>query len=191
MREPHSKPVTVATPLTMGSETFTTISPTTGQAILTRPSISDADIALLPAIATQAFNSYKHTPLPERQATVKKALQSISSRQDALAREITEQVGRPISYTGKEISTAVARGEYLLKISGECLADTAGEAEAGFKRFIRKEPIGPVLILFAWNVCKPPAPPLFPSQLHFSHSYPCFHTALHGLRGLTRLTQKT
>ena len=61
-------------------------------------------------------------------------------------------MGRPIAYTAKEVTTAVARGEYLLKISGECLKDTVGESEKGFKRYIRKVPVGPVLILFAWNV---------------------------------------
>jgi acyl-CoA reductase-like NAD-dependent aldehyde dehydrogenase len=44
------------------------------------------------------------------------------------------------------------RGEYLLKISDETLKDTAGEAEKGFTRYIRKVPLGPVLILFPWNV---------------------------------------
>jgi len=68
-----------------------------------------------------------------------------------LAKELTEQIGRPIAYTAKEVTTAVKRGEYLLKISEDTLKDTDGEAEKGFKRFIRKVPVGPVLILFAWN----------------------------------------
>jgi acyl-CoA reductase-like NAD-dependent aldehyde dehydrogenase len=60
-------------------------------------------------------------------------------------------MGRPIAYTEKEITTAVARGEYMLKISSQALADTPGEEEEGFKRWIRKVPVGPVLVLFAWN----------------------------------------
>ena len=39
-----------------------------------------------------------------------------------------------------------------MKISDEALADTDGEAEQGFKRYIKKVPVGPVLVLFAWNV---------------------------------------
>ena len=76
----------------------------------------------------------------------------MTNMQDVLARELTEQMGRPIAYTPVEIKTAVKRGEYLLKISDKCLEDTAGEPEKGFKRFIRKAPVGPILILFAWNV---------------------------------------
>lgn len=133
-------------------EVITTISPSTNQPILTRNGLSSSDVALLPAIAAQTFGHFRLTTLQDRQAIVHKALQLITERQNDLARELTGQMGRPIAYAVKEITTAVARAEYLLKISGDALKDTEGEQEQGFKRFIRKAPIGSVLILFAWNV---------------------------------------
>ena len=138
-------------------EVLTTISPSTNEPILTRNGLSDSDVALLPAISTQAFNDFRLLPFEERQAIVKRALKLISDKQNVLAKELTEQMGRPIAYTAKEITTAVTRGEYLLKISRDALKDTEGEPEQGFKRYIRKAPIGPVLIMFAWNVgyCSP------------------------------------
>ena len=141
----------------MSIEIITTISPSTNKPVLTRNGLSDSDAALLPGSSIQAFNTFRLTSLSERQAIVKRALKLISDKQDVLAKELTEQMGRPIAYTAKEISTAVARGDYLLKISDEALRDTPGEPEKGFKRFIRKAPIGPVLVLFAWNVrgCRP------------------------------------
>ncbi|KAK3174704.1 hypothetical protein OEA41_001950 [Lepraria neglecta] len=135
----------------MSTEVLTTISPSTNKPVLTRNGLSDSDVALLPAIATQAFNGFRLTSLEERQGILRRALKLINHNQDVLAKELTEQMGRPIAYTAKEITTAVARGEYLLKISGDALKDTEGEPENGFKRYIRKAPIGPVLILFAWN----------------------------------------
>ncbi|KAH8787512.1 putative succinate-semialdehyde dehydrogenase [Hyaloscypha sp. PMI_1271] len=135
----------------MSVETITTISPITNKPILTRNGVSTADLKLLPEVATEAFLSFRKTTLAERQAIVKKALKILGDKQDILAKELTEQMGRPIAYTAKEVTTAVKRGEYLLKISEETLKDTEGEAEKGFKRFIRKVPVGPVLILFAWN----------------------------------------
>ena len=137
------------------TEKLVTISPSTNQPILTRNGLSDADIALLPDTAKKTFQSYRLTPLRKRQEIVGKALDIIDKKQDELAKELTEQMGRPIAYTAKEIMTAIARGKYLLKVSGDALADTQGESEKGFKRYIRKEPLGPVLILFAWNVWKP------------------------------------
>ena len=136
----------------MSAEVITTISPSTNKPVLTRNGLSDHEIALLPQRASQAFNNYRLVPLKERQAIVRKALQLILDKKDVLARELTEQMGRPIAYTAKEITTAVLRGEYLLKISGDALEDTEGEPEKGFKRYIKKMPVGPVLILFAWNV---------------------------------------
>ncbi|KAI9836647.1 MAG: hypothetical protein M1819_001281 [Sarea resinae] len=135
----------------MSTEVINTISPTTNKTIVTRNGISDAEIETIPQAATTAFQSFRQTSLAERQQIVKKALQLIAERKDELAREITEQMGRPIAYAAKEVSTAVMRGEYLLKVSDEALRDTDGEPEKGFKRFIRKVPVGPVLILFAWN----------------------------------------
>ncbi|KAL9138010.1 MAG: hypothetical protein Q9175_000789 [Cornicularia normoerica] len=135
----------------MSTEVITTISPSTNKPVLTRNGLSDSDVALLPALSIQAFNAFCLTSLKERQAIVKRALKLISDKQDVLARELTEQMGRPIAYAAKEITTAVVRGEYLLKISDDALRDTPGESEKGFKRYIRKAPVGPVLVLFAWN----------------------------------------
>jgi len=64
-------------------------------------------------------------------------------------------MGRPVQYCGKEVKTAVMRGKYMLKVSDEALKDIPGDEEVGFKRYIRKEAIGPVLVLFAWNVSCP------------------------------------
>lgn len=147
----------------MSVDHITTISPTTNLPILTRSSIADSDVALLPALATQAFNDFRHTSLAQRQLVVEKALRLISAKQDVLARELAEQMGRPIAYGAKEITTAVARGLHLLKISNDVFDDTQGEAEEGYKRYIKKVPVGPVLIIFAWNVGFAPFPP-FPPQ---------------------------
>jgi acyl-CoA reductase-like NAD-dependent aldehyde dehydrogenase len=136
----------------MSLEKITTISPITNKPVLTRNGLSDADLQSIPETAATAFDSYRRTPLAERQKIVKKALKLLNERQDVLGKELTEQMGRPIAYTPKEVTTAVMRGEYLLKISDETLKDTEGEAEKGFKRYIKKVPLGPVLILFPWNV---------------------------------------
>lgn len=136
----------------MSVEVITTISPTTNEAVVTRNSVSAEELDLLPQTATRAFQAWRQTALADRQIIVKKALARLSEKTDELAQGLTKEMGRPISYTPSEISTAVKRGEYLLKISDEALKDTDGEPEKGFKRFIRKVPVGPVLIIFAWNV---------------------------------------
>ncbi|KAL8712920.1 MAG: hypothetical protein Q9220_002778 [cf. Caloplaca sp. 1 TL-2023] len=135
----------------MSTAVLTTISPSTNTPIISRNELAESDIVLLPATSTEAFNNYRLTPLKQRQAIVSTALKVLNERQDDLARELAEQMGRPIAYGAKEITTAVMRGNYLLKVSDDALKDTEGDPESGFKRYIRKLPVGPVLILFAWN----------------------------------------
>ncbi|CAK4034898.1 Succinate-semialdehyde dehydrogenase [NADP(+)] [Lecanosticta acicola] len=135
----------------MAVEKISTISPTTNKPVVERNGPTDEELAQLPKTAQKAFLKYSKTPLAERQKIVKKALENILNKQDELAKEITDQMGRPIAFTAVEVKTAVARGEYLLKISHEALSDTPGEPQEGFKRFIRKCPLGPVLIIFPWN----------------------------------------
>ena len=134
------------------AEQLVTISPVTNKPILYRNALSPSEITHLPRRAERAFDEYKPLPLNRRQEIVSKALDILESKKDELARELTEQIGRPIRHAAKEISTAVTRGRYLLQISKDALADTPGEPEKDFTRYIRKVPVGPVLILFAWNV---------------------------------------
>ena len=136
----------------MSVEVLTTISPTTNEPILTRNGVSTTDLEELPNVAAEAFKSWSKTSLTDRQIIVKKFLKLLADKKDELAEEITVQMVRPISYTGVEVTTAVRRGDYLVKISEETLKDTDGETEKGFKRFIRKVPVGPVLVIFPWNV---------------------------------------
>ncbi|KAI1801144.1 aldehyde dehydrogenase [Daldinia bambusicola] len=135
----------------MSVEVLTTISPTTNEPILTRNGVTSAELEEIPKIAAEKFQSWRQTSLTDRQIIVKKALQLLEKKKDDLAEELTVQMGRPIAYTGVEVTTAIKRANYLLKISEDTLKDTDGEPEKGFKRFIRKVPVGPVLIIFAWN----------------------------------------
>lgn len=137
----------------MSAETITTISPTTNKPVVERRGPTDAQLAELPKTAQKAFLKFRKTSLAERKKIVKKAIELVAEREDVLAKEITEQMGRPIAYTAKEVSTAVARGHYLLKICDKAYEDTPGEPEQGFKRYVRKVPLGPVLIIVPWNVC--------------------------------------
>jgi Aldehyde dehydrogenase family len=139
----------------MSGETLTTISPSTNQPTVTRKAASPEEIAKLPSIAQEAVIAYhrSYPTLSSRQKIITKALQLLHEKQDELAKELTEQMGRPIAYTAKEITTAIKRGEYLNSIAGDVLGqDVPGEEETGFRRFIRREPVGVVLVLFAWNV---------------------------------------
>ncbi|KAM5442641.1 hypothetical protein MferCBS31731_002520 [Microsporum ferrugineum] len=137
----------------MAAETLTTISPITNKPVVTRAGVTADELATLPRTAQDAFRSFsRSTTLGQRQEIVARALGLMAQRKDTLAREVTEQMGRPIAYTGVEITTAIKRGEYLNRVACEALGEPVpGDDEPGFKRYLKKEPLGVVLIIFAWN----------------------------------------
>ncbi|RPB27229.1 ALDH-like protein [Terfezia boudieri ATCC MYA-4762] len=136
----------------MSSSILTTISPITNLPITTRPALTPSDIPALTSRALTAFKSFRYThPLPARQKLAQDFLTAILSHKDDLASCLTTEMGRPTRYAVSEIRTMVSRGEYLLSLSTSALSDVPGVPEPGFKRFIRKEPVGVVLVIFAWN----------------------------------------
>ncbi|KAM3510112.1 hypothetical protein MY11210_006029 [Beauveria gryllotalpidicola] len=128
---------------------ITTISPSTGLPIFTHPGIS-SPAALLSA-ASASFASYRSTTLAQRKAWIVAALNHLARIKPALEEELTAQMGRPAAFAGAEIDTMRKRADYMLESAEEALRDIKGQEEQGFKRWTSKEPVGPVLIVSAWN----------------------------------------
>ena len=61
------------------------------------------------------------------------------------------QMGRPIRYGPGEVRGFEERARYMIEIAPETLADIDVGPKEGFTRFIRREPLGVVLNLPAWN----------------------------------------
>ncbi|PYH90245.1 aldehyde dehydrogenase family protein [Aspergillus ellipticus CBS 707.79] len=137
------------------SAQLTTISPITNGPIFHRTGASPEDVVRIVESAQKAFQSFSQsTTLKQRQDIIARALKSLEKNKDDLAKEITEQMGRPIAYTGVEVATAIKRGHYLSRISDSVLGEAGvvvGEEEKGFKRFIKRKPVGVIFIMFAWN----------------------------------------
>ena len=139
----------------MSQEIIRTVSPATGKVILERPGTSLAEAQQIAKTSQQAFTQWKTTNLAARKSIVGAGLALIQRRKEELGRELTTQMGRPIAYSAKEIETMQKRADYLMEIAEEALQTIPGRREEGFTRFIKKEPVGPTLIVFAWNVSLP------------------------------------
>jgi acyl-CoA reductase-like NAD-dependent aldehyde dehydrogenase len=129
-----------------------TICPSTHEVIYDQPATSLEEAIKFASASKTAFQSWRAEPLNQRKAIVSRALDIIDKRKDDLARELTAQMGRPIRYCGVEIQTTRLRAEYLLDNAEESLADLPGRPEAGFRRMVKRVPVGPTLIAGAWNV---------------------------------------
>src|ERR1700759_411363 len=123
------------------------ISPGDGRIFVERPLASDSQVALALARARSAQTSWRTVALRERVAMVEKFVAWFETHRDAVAEEITRQMGRPISYTPGEIRGLAERARYMASIAEEALADLTPAPKAGFKRFIRREPVGVAFVI--------------------------------------------
>ncbi|OAQ97312.1 hypothetical protein LLEC1_00071 [Akanthomyces lecanii] len=128
-----------------------TVSPSTGQSIFAHPGVSPAELPAILAAAADAFATYRRTSLAQRRTWIVAALDHLARMRDTLCGELTAQMGRPAASAGVEIDTMRRRAEYMLGIAEMALGDIKGQSEDGFKRWTSKEPVGPVLIVSAWN----------------------------------------
>jgi acyl-CoA reductase-like NAD-dependent aldehyde dehydrogenase len=60
-------------------------------------------------------------------------------------------MGRPIRYAPNEVRGTLERARHMIAIAPEALADIDVGPKAGFHRFLRREPLGVVFTVAAWN----------------------------------------
>lgn len=102
--------------------------------------------------AVRAQREWKQVPLSERMAICGRMVDWMVARADEIATELTWQMGRPVSQTPLEISRGFQeRARHMIAIAPEALADIDAGPKPGFRRFIRREPLGVVLVLAPWN----------------------------------------
>lgn len=78
-------------------------------------------------------------------------LEKFAEMKQDIAKEITQQMGRPIRYTANECNGFADRAKYMAGIAEDTLQDKMVGDDGKFKRFIRREPLGVVLVIPAWN----------------------------------------
>ena len=129
-----------------------TISPIDGSVYVERELASDQAIEAVLAASVAAQKRWKQVPAAERVAVCRRMTAWCVEHAEALAEELTWQIGRPLSQSPGEIRRGFSeRAQYMAGIAEETLSDTSVEARDGFRRFIRREPLGVVLVLAPWN----------------------------------------
>jgi len=129
-----------------------TISPVDGRIYVERTLAGPEELEQTLAQAARAQKAWAQTPLHERLAIVERMVEVMLGAVEAVAEELTWQMGRPIRYSPKEIQGGFAeRARYMARIAPTALQDIPAEEMPGFTRFIRREPLGVVLVLAPWN----------------------------------------
>ncbi|GIW37464.1 MAG: aldehyde dehydrogenase [Meiothermus sp.] len=136
----------------MTKTTQKTISPVDGRVYVERELAEPEELEAALARAAKAQKAWAKTSLEERMRIVTRMGEVMLGAVEEVAQELTWQMGRPIRYSPKEITGGfVERARYMTRVAPLALQDVPVEELPGFTRFIRREPLGVVLVLAPWN----------------------------------------
>jgi acyl-CoA reductase-like NAD-dependent aldehyde dehydrogenase len=128
-----------------------TISPVDGSVYVERDFTAPPAIEAALERAVTAQRAWREISVAERAAICRRFCDAFEAHRDAIALELTWQMGRPLRYTPNEVRGTVERARYMIDLAADALADLDPGAKAGFIRFVRREPLGVVLTVAAWN----------------------------------------
>jgi acyl-CoA reductase-like NAD-dependent aldehyde dehydrogenase len=128
-----------------------TISPIDNAVYVERRLATAADIDRTLTRAREAQRAWRSVSLHERAAILTRFCDAFEAQRDGIAHELTRQMGRPIRYSPNEVNGTLERARHMIEIASRALADIDVGAKAGFRRFVRREPIGVVFTVAAWN----------------------------------------
>src|SRR5215470_9886616 len=129
-----------------------TISPVDGSIYVERELASSRQIEATLRKAAQAQQEWKRTPIDERIAICRRMVGRFVERADEIGRDLTWQMGRPVAHSPFEIRRGFQeRANFMADIAESALSDIVIEPKDNFQRFIRREPLGVVLVLAPWN----------------------------------------
>jgi acyl-CoA reductase-like NAD-dependent aldehyde dehydrogenase len=129
-----------------------TITPVDGSVYIERELASAREIESALELSVAAQKAWRSVPVAERAAIVRRMVEWCVARADDLGSELAWQMGRPVSQSPNELRRGFQeRALYMCTIAAEALADVPVERKEGFERFIRREPVGVVLVVAPWN----------------------------------------
>jgi acyl-CoA reductase-like NAD-dependent aldehyde dehydrogenase len=127
------------------------ISPVNGRVYVERQCADAAQIDQAVADASAAQILWRRRTLDERAALCNAAVQAMLSMQEQIVPELAWQMGRPVRYGAGELRGFAERARYMIGIAAQALAPIEPEPIAGFRRTIKREPLGTVLVVAPWN----------------------------------------
>ena len=127
------------------------ISPVDGSLYAERSCTTSLALDHALAQAREAQRSWRLLPIETRATYCLKAVEAMLAMSDEIVPELAWQMGRPVRYGAGELRGFAERARYMIGIAGEALADVVPAPIDGFRRYIRREPLGTVLVIAPWN----------------------------------------
>ncbi len=133
------------------TDTLKTISPVDGRIYVERRLETPAGIDRALDCARLAQAAWASRPLAVRCEILGRAVDAFVAKAAGIAAEISWQMGRPIRHAPGEIRGFEERARYMLGVATEALAPILPGDKPGFKRQIKRVPLGTVVVIAPWN----------------------------------------
>ena len=127
-----------------------TVNPATGETLKVFTPLTDHQISQKISLAQQAFEQYKTTSYPERQALLIKAATILESNATKYAQLMTLEMGKTITSSLAEIEKCALVCRYYAQEGAAFLADQEIATDASLS-LIRYQPLGVILAVMPWN----------------------------------------
>jgi acyl-CoA reductase-like NAD-dependent aldehyde dehydrogenase len=132
-------------------ETVKLKSPIDGSIYAERPVASETAINAAVERARTAQTKWAATPIAERGRYVLAALEALIGMNDVIVTELAWQMGRPVRFGGEK-GGVEERTRYMVEIAEAALKPVpASNPKDGFRRYIKRDPLGVVLVIAPWN----------------------------------------
>src|SRR5262245_60993509 len=128
-----------------------TRSPVDGRVYVERELAGPLEVDAALALARVAQTHWRATPLATRAAVLTRFCEQFEAGRTSIAEELAWQMGRPIRYGPNRVRGPLERARHMIAIGPDALADIDAGPRQDFQRFIRREPLGVVLTIAAWN----------------------------------------
>jgi acyl-CoA reductase-like NAD-dependent aldehyde dehydrogenase len=127
------------------------ISPVDGRVYVEREMADATQVEQAVTAAASAQASWQRRSLSERAAYCNAAVDAMLSMQADIVPELAWQMGRPVRFGASELRGFADRAQHMIAIAPHVLAAVEPEPVAGFRRYIKREPLGTVLVVAPWN----------------------------------------
>ncbi|HEV2897610.1 MAG TPA: aldehyde dehydrogenase family protein [Pseudaminobacter sp.] len=132
------------------TETIKLKSPIDGSIYAERPVATDQAVNAAVERVRAAQVDWAQTSIAERGKYLLAFLEALLAMNDEIVPELAWQMGRPTRYGGEK-GGVEERTRYMVALAEKALAPYVPEDRPGFRRYLKKEPLGVVFVIAPWN----------------------------------------
>jgi succinate-semialdehyde dehydrogenase/glutarate-semialdehyde dehydrogenase len=135
----------------MTDNTYRTLNPATGELVRTWPALDETAVESVLARSHRAYLTWRDVAVGDRVKLFRKVAELIGENADALGRQMTMEMGKPLAQAVGEAHGAAEMFSYYAEHGASLLADEEVTVPGLSRVVVRREPVGVVLGIEPWN----------------------------------------